>query len=111
MLTREQIRAAHVIKPISVDIPEWNGSVFVREITAAESLQFAADLKDQPQARQLALQLAMFLCDENGKGMYTAEEALVELVTTGSSAVVKRIIEAGLKANGIESPETIKGNS
>lgn len=113
-LTRDQILSANDRKVIAVDIPEWGGQVYVRSLNAREALKHDAELKalSEQQAETeavLAAQLATYLCDENGSLMFTKEQASGLL--DRNPVALKRIVKAGMVANGFEDPEQIKEKS
>jgi hypothetical protein len=111
MITREQINAANVPKLVAVPVAEWNCTVFVRQLCPSAVLALGESLKDKPRDESLALQLAAFLCDEAGTALYTAEQALTELVKQGLAPPTTHIMEVALRENGMGTPEDVKGNS
>lgn len=110
-LTREQIRANNLSKPVPVPAPEWGGVVYVLQLPVTVALALGTALKDVTGENSIATQLAAFLCDENGKLLYTKDEALEELVRQGMPAPVRRALDVAMKENGLGTEDSVKGNS
>ena len=106
MLSIEEILAAEDVETREVRTPEWKGSVHVRTLTAAEQLvmfeqttsvdQGTGSEADKRSAK-LAIFLAAFLCDGQGKPLATREQA--QQLVNKSARAVQRIVKAGHKLN------------
>lgn len=105
-LTIEQILAAQDSNVEPVKVPEWGGTVYVRRMSAATSIDHVVAVRaieggDAEKARaRLAANLAAFLCDENGKSLATIEQA--RQLVDKSAAAVMRIVEAGSRLNATD---------
>lgn len=120
-LTRDELLKKKAAKRIEeVQVPEWGGSVFVRELSAAERDAFETsmvqlDRKGKVQGHNLAnvrARLAVFaLCDEHGERMFGDgdAEALGEL----SASALQRVFEVAQRLSGIsnEDVEELEKNS
>lgn len=97
-LNRDTILSAPVkLKRVEVPVPEWGGSVFVRELAADERdlLELAWE-KTQRKNFRARLVLAT-ACDENGVDLFKMEDLLA--VSKKESTAVSRICEVAFKVN------------
>ena len=109
LLSKEDILS----QPLStedVDVPEWGGTVRVRELTAKERLELGRSFRQADEAGQLAtytsLAVGMALVDDTGARLFDDQEMSKLLESSG--AVIGRLYEvvarlSGLKLNA-ESP-------
>ena len=108
-LSLQEILAAQDVGTKEVPIPEWNGSVHVRQLSALEGIRLGAQFKaltgtDVEIAEQrLVIALATYLSDDKGKPLATREEALQLL--SKSQKVVERIVTEGSNFNGSNEAE------
>lgn len=94
LLTREQIQAAAKLKVEEVAVPEWGGSVRIRELTLEEwfaVIRFEAGLDEkmpvpEKQSRASARAVSIALIDEEGRPIFTEAE-LFEMGRAAGSAV------------------------
>lgn len=56
-------------KPLRVEVPEWKGHVFVRQVTAKEAASFDQNVA-QDEASRIALIVARCVCRENGERVW-----------------------------------------
>jgi hypothetical protein len=87
-----------------VEIPEWDGTVFVREFTAEErdqmELAFTRATKSGTAAANLRGNVAVTcLCDENGERIFTDADAAK--LKQHSAAILDRIFDACLELSGM----------
>lgn len=118
ILTRDQILSSTDLKRELVDVPEWGGSVYVRELTATErdELELACWQESQRSGRPLARHyrarlVAMSVCDENGKPLFTASD--VDALAAKSGRVIGRLTDVAGRLAGISKAdrEELEGNS
>lgn len=90
-----------------VSVPEWNGEVCIRSITAAERglIEAAAATykeskgKDASFARTFTVKiLAMALCDEEGKRLFADDE--ISQLAQKNAKVVARLAEIAQRLSG-----------
>ena len=93
-LSARQILGADDIKIIDVDVPEWNGVVRLRMMTAAEAAEFDTSKKDS--AARLVVLTAV---DEEGQRLFSNDD-IPSLQKKALRAFV-RLQEAGLRLNGL----------
>lgn len=111
VLTKEDILQARDVKIEQVDVPEWNGSVFVRSITAAERGQIeeaAAKFKESKGkdsfARTFTVKFAsLAICDEEGKRLFDDKD--IALLQQKNAAAIARIAEAAQRLSGFTRQE------
>lgn len=104
-LTRDAILAIPSTAPVKVDIEEWGGSVYVRKLSALESLRLSAAKRalTGPESSDdgMALALSAYVCDEHGVALFTLEEARTIAANNASADAVWRIMEVGNNLNGM----------
>jgi len=102
ILTRADILAAQDLKTISCEVPEWGGTVYVRELNALDMEAFQVSIRDASGALKTSLRerlLAVCLVDESGNRLF-AEEEFIELGKK-NSAVLARVFETAQTLNGL----------
>ncbi len=115
MLTKEEILGAEDLKTEEVPVPEWGGSVMVREMSALEREEFRAvsvaeDGSVNPHnfAARLA---AATICDGRGNRLFGLEEA--EALGRKSARALTRVADVAMRLSAIErrTAENLAGNS
>ena len=108
MLTAADFLAPPVRRTQVVDLPVKGGQVAVRGLFAMESVRLSDALKEASgeSQRLLAVQLAAFVSDTEGRPLFTVEQAMNALGNM-EPADLKAIIEAGTKLNRL-TDETIE---
>ena len=91
ILTKEQILAADNLRRSTVEVPEWGGSVMVRELNLAERLALETAVQSD-KANAIPIIVAGTVCDESGTISFSQEEALT--FSLKSAAVMVRIAKA-----------------
>ena len=97
MLSRDQILAARDFSIEKVEVPEWDGFVFVRVMTAGERDQFEKKFSKDRYGDIRAYVAAATMCDDQGVLLF--EKSDIEVLTKKSSAAIDRIFEAALRLN------------
>jgi hypothetical protein len=112
MLNREMILARKKLKTEVVNVPEWGGTVTVREMTGVERDEFetmiiaAGGVENPGAVRGLrAKTVALTAIDAEGNRLFTEDDA--EALGQLSAAALNRVFEvssrlSGLGADGIE---------
>lgn len=111
MLTREQIFAANDVETVTVEVPEWGGSVKVKSLTGSErsridqflSVHLTEDGKvnDLLGFRILLIQLATV--DDEGKPLFNGKDA--EAIGKKSATVLDKLFVAASKLNKLLAAE------
>jgi len=123
ILSREQILQQVTLKREEVEIPEWGGSVLVRELTAAERdsyenslLETKKGLNGKPEIRPnlknvKAKMASIVLIDEAGNRLFKDADAL-QLGNLSASAL-NRIVDVAERLSGLtkKDVEELEGNS
>jgi hypothetical protein len=114
MLSRDDILRALDLRIERVEVPEWNGYVFVKTMTARERAEWesiVAGMDASSTYKKLALMVASTVCDESGQLLFTADD--VEALQDKNGAVLLRLGEVAIKVNVItaEDIESLSGNS
>jgi hypothetical protein len=86
-----ELRLASARKTVTVDIPELECAVILKELSIAQLGNLDNDTVKQ---------LAMMIVDEQGNRIYTSEEDLANLAEL-SASVSTRLLVAAAKLNGI----------
>jgi len=95
-LTLEAIRECEDRPAREVDVPEWGGVVYVRELSALDA-QKAREFHDKP--NMLALYAALLVCDGDGQPLFTQDDAA--WLQDKNANVLGRIVQAGRVFNSI----------
>ncbi len=109
-LSKEAILAAELAFE-DVAVPEWGGTVRVREMTAAEREQFAQTYarrdKAAEEGREFSIQgalVAMCVVDANGARLFSDDEVAVLALKSG--VAIDRIYDVAYKLSKIGSGAT-----
>jgi hypothetical protein len=102
-LNRDQILEADDLKTEEIEVPEWNGSVVVRELRGRERDAFEEGSLDKQRNLKMtnmrARLVALSVVDEDGKRMFTAKEA--ELLGDKSATALNKLFEVSCRLSGI----------
>lgn len=115
LLTAAEILAAEDVRLEKVSVPEWNGDVYVRNLTgrALDAYQFslADDKGELDFTDRRAKLLARCLCDDKGKRLFNEQQ--IEALSGKSADVLVRLFDIAEKHNKLdkESREAIAKNS
>ena len=118
ILNKEQILAANDLDTVTVEVPEWGGSVLVKMMTGKERDAFEASLfsgKGKSRKQDLRNVRAKLAChvlvDENGNKLFNPKE--IEILGDKSSSALDKIFEIAQEHNKIseEDLEEMAGNS
>ena len=83
-----------------VELPEWDGTFYVRSLTAAEMDEFAAAMESDDRHGRAALAVRV-LVDEQGERLF-ADEDVERLSTTQSFSTLQKIWEVAAPLNGLD---------
>lgn len=126
-LTREQIFSKSDISTKEIEVPEWGGSVYIRQLTRGEQDAYlkrqygAAFMKQDPRARQQEIKgmslyghdtflCACAICDENGKAIFSQTD-IAELEKKNGEVIgrlAKEIILFSGMAGDVEQLDELK---
>lgn len=114
-LTRDQILNSDDAKPKKVEVPEWDGAVYVRALSGDHmdmwETKYLGGRGAKTGNRGLRATLVAYsACDE--KGCLLFEEKDIADLGRKSKTALDRVFEAACRANGIgdEEQETIEKN-
>lgn len=106
LLTREAILAADDLKREKVEVPEWGGHVYVRQLTAGERERWEErNLARRGPDSQVNLEnltsslAALTMCDEAGGHLFT--EADIPALNGKSAAALQRVWTAAIDLNRV----------
>ena len=115
-LTKEQILNADDLKRKEVEVPEWHGTVLIRELTGRERDAFeegSLDKKtrDIKMTNLRARLVSMSAIDENGERLFTKAEA--HELGGKSAAALNRCFEVSCSLSGITDTDVqaLEGNT
>lgn len=104
LLTRDAILKARDISTKDVEVPEWGGTVRVRQMTVAERDEFAKRAKDDANAESTGMWIVLRLVvDESGVPLFRPED--VEELKKRSFKAFDRLTDAVLSVNGVGKTE------
>jgi len=98
-----------------VDVPEWEGHLFVRVMSGSERGEWEAGVQGRPAAERLldtrASLVLLCACDETGKRLFTAAQA--EELGNKSAVALNRVFERAVALNALSDKgiEDLEGNS
>lgn len=110
-LTRDAILGADDTKRAEVEVPEWGGSVTVRQMTVAERGEFARRSATEDHATIGAWLVAKLTVGPNGSALFTPDD--VKALEGRNAKAIDRVVGAILKLNRLSDAEVEKaeGNS
>ena len=109
IINRDQALKADDLRRDKVEIPEWGGDLYVREITGAESLVFdswMAENKDNKKVLGVGwhpIMVMLCACDDKGKRIFQDDD--LELLKGKNKVVISRIAEKAIKINKMGADE------
>ncbi len=109
-LSRASLLAAiGQIKVEPIDIPELNGTVYVKGMTAGEREAFEQDMNGEDFVKSGKVRATVFVnsvTDENGNLLFTADD--IDDINKLPSSVVIKVFEKSNKMNGINTQQAIE---
>lgn len=111
LLTGDQILAANDLPYEDVDVPEWEGQVRVRRITATEWWKITEDGQKPGALRADTRFCAVAMIGEDGKRLFTDDQ--VAALSEKSWPAMERIREVAMRLSGLgkEEVKAIEKNS
>ena len=107
VLSKEQILQADDLKRETVDIPEWNGEVLLRELRGRERDAFEEGSMDKQRnvtmTNMRARLVALSAIDEEGDRLFTSKEA--KELGDKSATALNRLFEVCCRLSGITSDD------
>ena len=108
MTAREQILAAQDLKKVEVDIPEWGGKFYVRELTGTERGDLERRVSEAIKANTLrenyrGLVVIASLVDESGQRIFTFDD--LTLVSGKSGKLLERVGKVAESLNKLSDEE------
>lgn len=115
-LTREQILAAIDVKIEAVDVPEWNGAVYVRNLSGKARDAFESSryrLTDPGTGKQKvelnqnntrAALLSASICDEAGVLQFNVND--IDALGEKNGAVLDRLFDVAQRLSGLRGKDT-----
>lgn len=94
-LKRDEILGVHDTVVSEVAVPEWGGTVLIRQLTGRD--RDALEQRIQRGGNIRAYVAAISLCDENGRRIFTDGD--IDKLGEKSAAALDRIMNAVSKAN------------
>lgn len=102
-LTREDVLGADDLKRESVDCPEWGGTVWVQELTAADSMEYDVWIFENREDKTAimkgmnAMMVMLCACNEEGERLFSNKD-LAEINSKSPEPVI-RIASAAFAIN------------
>jgi len=126
MLTASQILSAQDIATKEVDVPEWGGSILIKQLTRGQQdeylkRQFGSRMKQDAKARTQELDLSNMyghdayllvcsVCDESGKSLFTASQ--IDALKQKNGEIIGRIAKEILQFSGmVEDDKVARGET
>lgn len=110
MSDKKRLSAADILKANDlqikeVEVPEWDGYVFIKPLSAAEALEFAEAAKEKKSNAAVRL-VVISVVDDEGNPLFT--DADIEQLKKKSMRAVMTIQKAALKLNGLSDDDEVK---
>lgn len=99
VLTLDDIVAANDLGVVAEQVPEWGGTVYIRQLPADESLALFEKVKAAGETSGLFLLLAAVLVTESGQKLVT-DDAHMERLKKKSPKVLIRLQKRALDLQG-----------
>lgn len=98
-LTTDDILAADDLTLEPEDVPEWNGRVYIRVMSAQEAGDYAEQMSDLTKRKQAMMRLLAYtLCDAKGNKLIPTDK--MDQFRKKSVKVYMRLQKRALKLNG-----------
>ena len=112
-LSKEQILACTDVVTQKVEVPEWNGHVYIRMMTAKgrdefETMAIRSQVDDPTRADVKGLRsllVVLTLCDQAGDLLFSKKD--IGIIEQKSASALDRIILEAQKLNGLN-PEAVE---
>jgi hypothetical protein len=102
-LTRDQVLNADDCRPQAVEVPEWGGTIYVRQMSAAERDRLEAETFRPNGKHNLAnlsaRTVVLCACDAGGRRLFSDRDA--EALGKKSAAAVSRVFKVVQQVNGL----------
>jgi len=99
-LTKSQILAHNDVDVVRVDVPQWDGFVYVRSMSAAERNAFSQKFSGESLDGLQETMCVLTVCDENGQRIFTDDD--VAALGEKSGAALDLICQAAQKLNKMD---------
>lgn len=99
MLTADAIRSINDVKIEKLEIPEWNGCLYIRSFSAAVRESISTRTEEMKSKSLMARFVVASACDESGNLLFTNED--VDALGKKDARVMQRIFKAILNLNAI----------
>lgn len=108
LLTAEEILAASDLATVDVEVPEWGGTVRLRQLSAGETITFSEAASGNKKLGTVKL-IAMSAVDESGNRLFTDKQ--VEALKSKSIKIFVKLQKIALELNGFtEKEEALKND-
>lgn len=98
-LSADEILGTEDLQPVPHKVPEWGGTVYIRQLSAAEGIKLAEFIGSKTDKGANAKVVAMCLCDKKGNRLFSHDQ--VERVQSKNLRVVNEVAQRCLVVNGI----------
>ena len=115
ILKRDEILGAQdILPPVEVPVPEWGGSVLVRQMNGVQREEYSAMVSKLPSDKKgdqyaTARYLSVVLVDESGNLLFS--EADIKELGAKSAKALWRVWDKAAEINGLVPDEELEKNS
>jgi len=110
MLSKDQILSATDAKIVKLEVPEWGGHIFLKNMSGTERDQFEAETYVQKgkniefnRVNFRARLLVRAICDEQGTNIFTRKD--IDALGKKSAKALDRCFSAAQKLNGLSNED------
>jgi hypothetical protein len=100
MLTRDQL-LSNRLPEIEIDMPEFNGTIRARGLTAGEALEHFETMGEKTRIEAISQLIAVSVIDDNGEKVFQNGDAETIGATWPNSALQRAAFEI-MKLNGVD---------
>jgi len=102
LLSRESILAAPDLKTQTLEVPEWGGSVNIKELNGKQRLALTEQCTDVTEKNIVPIQawlISQSVVDEQGPLLFTNND--IDKLCSKSLKALSKVFSAAIKLNGI----------
>ena len=99
LLSADEIVAAPDAEFEDVHVPEWNGTVRIRVLSAGEAIEFTERVKGEARKNMMLILLQLTLSKADGTPMFTPQQ--LQAIGKKNLKILARLQEKALKLNDL----------
>lgn len=102
ILNKDQIFAAQDLQVSYIDIPEWGGQIKVKEMSAADRIEFEKQQSSDLKPSEMIVRLVLMTCvDDNNQRIFSNDD--LQALEQKSPSILLKIFNESMKINILNS--------